>query len=113
VSDTHNHWQFAGDGTAAHPTLYDRDVFTFLPFQVNAHRFVIPYYVMTRDVLAPFKPEQFTVRIAGVHSAHAALTAYDPIKNVAVPVQVVQRDGAGLTVTLTAADYPYLLTIQE
>jgi len=113
VSDTHNHWQFAGDGTAAHPTLYDRDVFTFLPFQVNAHRFVIPYYVMTRDVLAPFKPEQFTVRIAGVHSAHAALTAYDPIKNVAVPVQVVQRDGAGLTVTLTAADYPYLLTVQE
>ena len=26
VTDNHDHAQFAGDGTAAHPTLYDRDV---------------------------------------------------------------------------------------
>jgi hypothetical protein len=43
ITDTHNHYQFAGAGTAAHPNLYDRDVFAFLPFQVNAKRFVIPY----------------------------------------------------------------------
>ena len=113
VSDTHDHFQFAGDQTAAHPTLYDRDLFTFLPYQVNARRFVIPYYVMTRDVLAPFAPEQFTVRLAGVHGATASVTAYDPINNRAVPLTVARRDSTGLTLTLTAADYPYLLTIQE
>ncbi len=50
LSDLHNHAQFGGDGTAWHPSLYNRELFTFLPYQVNAKRFVIPYYVMTRDI---------------------------------------------------------------
>jgi len=29
ISDTHDHEQFAGDGTPAHPPLYDRDVIGF------------------------------------------------------------------------------------
>ncbi|MDQ2799599.1 MAG: hypothetical protein M3Y13_08160, partial [Armatimonadota bacterium] len=56
IADTHDHFQFAGDGTPAHPPLYDRDVFAFLPFQVNARTFVIPYYVMTRDVAHVYHP---------------------------------------------------------
>lgn len=113
VTDTHGHYVFRGDGTAAHPTLYDRDVFAFLPFEVNPHRFVIPYYVMTRDVMAPFSPERFTVNIKGVRGTNANVTAYDPMHDSAVPVTVVQRENTGLSVILTAADYPYLLTVQE
>jgi hypothetical protein len=113
VTDTHDHWVFKGDGTAAHPTLYDRDVFTFLPFEVNPHRFVIPYYVMTRDILASFHPERFTVRFAGIRGTGADVSAYDPINNVSVPLAVTYRDSSSLSVDLTAADYPYLLTIQE
>ena len=50
ISDTHGHRQFEGDGTPAHPPLYDRDVLGFFPYQLDAHRFVIPIYVMTRDL---------------------------------------------------------------
>lgn len=113
VSDTHDHYQFRGDGTAAHPNLYNRDVFAFLPFQVNAKRFVVPYYVMTRDVTKDLAPEQFTVQINGVRGSGASVTAYDPIKNRTVPVVVNSRGANSLSIKLTATDYPYLLTVQE
>ncbi len=113
ISDTHNHYQFAGDGSAAHPNLYNRDVFAFLPFQVNARRFVIPYYVMTRDVMKDLTPEQFTVQIKGVKGIGASVSAYDPLKNKTVPVIVNQKGSDNLSLTLTATDYPYLLTVQE
>jgi hypothetical protein len=113
ISDTHNHAQFAGDGTAAHPPLYDREVLAILPFQVNAARFVIPYYVVTRDVLATLAPEEFTVTIDGLRGTGAAVTAYDPLRDAAVPVTVVAASASSLTVRVTAADSPYLLTVQE
>lgn len=113
ISDTHNHYQFAGDGTTAHPNLYDRDVFAFLPFQVNARRFIIPYYVMTRDVMKDMQPEQFRVQIKGVKGNNLSVTAYDPLNDRTVPVEVNERRSDALSLKLTATDYPYLLTIQE
>jgi hypothetical protein len=113
VSDSHNHLQFSGDGTAAHPPLYDREVLAILPFQVNAGRFVIPYYVMTRDVLQSLAPAAFTVRIDGLHGAGATVSAYDPIHDTTVPVEVITTSPDSLTVRLTATDYPYLLVVQE
>ena len=50
VGDYEASRQFAGDGTTAHPSLFDRDVVGFFPYQVNEGRFVIPTYVMTRNV---------------------------------------------------------------
>jgi len=113
ISDTHDHYQFAGDGTTAHPNLYNRDVFAFLPFQVNARRFIIPYYVMTRDITKDLPPEQFTVQIKGLKGDGASVTAYDPINNKEVPVVVKGKAQDSLSVNLTATDYPYLLTVQE
>lgn len=113
ISDTHDHYQFVGDGTAAHPNLYDRDVFAFLLYQANARRFIIPYYVMTRDITKDLVPEKFTIQIKGVKGEGASLTAYDPIKNKDVPVAVNSKGVDTLSVTLTATDYPYLLTIEE
>ena len=113
ISDTHNHYQFAGDGSAAHPNLYDRDVFAFLPYQVNAKRFVIPYYVMTRDVMKDLAMEQFTVQIAGVNGRGASITAYDPILNKDIPVVVNSQESNNLSLKLNTTDYPRLLIIQE
>jgi hypothetical protein len=125
IGDSHNHMQFRGDGTAAHPNLYDRDVFAFLPYQVNVHRFLIPYYVVTRDVLHVYDPhaaddrryemppEQFTLQVAGLHAQGAAINAYDPINDRMVPVQVLAASPREVTLRVTAADYPYLLTVQE
>jgi hypothetical protein len=81
ISDKHDHYQFVGDGTAAHPNLYNRDVFAFLPYQVNSKRFVIPYYVMTRDVTKDLPPEQFTVQIKGIKGDGASVIAYDPMND--------------------------------
>jgi hypothetical protein len=113
VSDTHNHSQFPGDGSAEHPPLYNREVLAILPFQVNAARFVVPYYVMTRDVRQPFAPEQFTVRLQGFRGTGAEVTVYDPIRDVDVPVDILAADADSLTLRLTAADYPFLLAIEE
>ncbi|MHB1456888.1 MAG: hypothetical protein ACYC0V_08250 [Armatimonadota bacterium] len=113
ISDTHDHSQFQGDGTPAHPNLYDRDVFAFLPFQVNSKRFVIPYYVMTRDIRKDLAPEEFTVQVSGINGKKAAVSAYDPINNRQVLVKVVIRSVDKLKLTLMAADYPYLLIVQE
>jgi hypothetical protein len=113
ITDTHNHYQFAGDGTAAHPNLYNRDVFAFLPFQVNAKRFIIPYYVMTRDVAKDLPPEQFTVLLKGINGVGASITAYDPINNKDVSVVIKNKSQDSIELVLTATDYPYLLILEE
>jgi hypothetical protein len=41
-------------------------MFAFLPFQVNARRFVIPFYVITRDINRDLPGELFTVTIKGL-----------------------------------------------
>ncbi|MGH2872917.1 MAG: hypothetical protein ACRDL5_10720, partial [Solirubrobacteraceae bacterium] len=50
IGDQGNWAQFAGNDTAAYPPLYNRDVVAFLPFQTNSNLFVIPVYLMTRDI---------------------------------------------------------------
>ncbi len=113
IDDTHNHWQFVGDGTAAHPNLYNRDVFAFLPYQVNSQRFVIPYYVMTRDVTKNLPPENFTIQISKLNTQGATVSAYDPMNNRTLPITINRRGSDFLNLTLLATDYPYLLIIQE
>ena len=113
IRDTHNHLQFVGDGTAAHPNLYNRDVFAFLPYQVNSHRFVIPYYVMTRDVTKNLPPEQFTIQISKLKAEGATVSVYDPMHDRTVPISIDRRGQHFLNLTLSATDYPYLLIIQE
>ncbi len=113
VSDTHNHVQFQGDGTPAHPSLYNRDVLAILPYQANANRFVLAVYVMTRDVMVDLQPEEYAVMLAGVNGKTAAVEAYDPITDRGVPVRVSERAADRMTLTFRATDYPYLLTIKD
>jgi hypothetical protein len=113
IGDRHNHYQFQGDGTAAHPNLFNRDVLTILPFQVNANKFVIPYYVMTRDIKTSLPPESYQVQISGMKGEGAEVEVYDPMNDRTVPVQVDRQTTNSLSLTLSATDYPYLLIIQE
>jgi len=113
ITDIHDHYQFAGDGTTAHPNLFDRDVFTFLPFQVNNKRFIIPYYVMTRDIRNNLVPEKFTIQVSGIDGKKCEVSAYDPVTDREVPVRIDSRAAHALKLTLLTTDYPYLLTVQE
>jgi hypothetical protein len=113
IADTHNHSQFLGDGSRQRPDLHDRDVFVFLPFQVNRNRFVIPYYVMTRDITNDLPPEEFTVKITGIDGRRAIVASYDPIADRDVPLNVESATADSLILRLLAADYPFLLIVQE
>ena len=72
VSDDHDRRQFAGDGSAAHPPLYDRDVVGFFPYQIDEDSYLIPAYVMTRSLAKPYRPARFrlTVKIPGMSGDH-------------------------------------------
>jgi len=118
---------FAGDGRPEHPSVHNRDIFAFLPFQVDDRTFAIPYYVMTRDVMQAWRPElpaqdlarydmppeQFILDISNVRGAGAKVSAYDPLHDTPVPVEVLGGTGSTLRVRVTAADYPYVLRIAE
>lgn len=118
---------FAGDGSAAHPNKWNRDQFAFLPFQLSANQYEIPYYVMTTDVthiwdpsadpLDPARynmPEQdFDVTIGNICGDGATVSAYDPLTGSVVPVTVVSSTPTTLTVRLKAVDYPRFLQVTE
>lgn len=113
VTDQHGATVFDGDGTPQHPSLYHRDVLAFLPYQVNAHRFVVAYYVMTRDVLDDLPAEEFDVSLTGIRGEAVRLRAYDPIADATVPASVIASGADRLTLRLSAVDSPRLLIIGE
>ncbi|MGZ4397491.1 MAG: hypothetical protein ACXVZ1_03635 [Gaiellaceae bacterium] len=124
VSDRHDHVQFLGDGTGAHPALANRDVVTFFPFQVSNRRLVVATYVMTRNLLTRYRPrlpqsnpleydlpeEHFRLTIEGVARLGRAIGASDPLTGKTVPVKVVSRSGNRVTLDIPLTDSPRLLT---
>ena len=113
ISDAHGHFQFAGDGTAAHPNLYNRELLAILPFQANPSRFVIAFYVQTRDMRSNLPPENYTVVLRGLNATNANITAYDPMSDAALPVTATLLNRSRASLDLSAADYARLLIIEE
>ena len=111
VSDDHDRRQFAGDGSAAHPPLYDRDVVGFFPYQIDEDSYLIPAYVMTRSLAKPYRPARFRlmVKIPGMSGVTARAT--DPLLDASVPVKVVSQDGDRLVLELELTDSPRLVTL--
>ena len=104
ITQTGNHAQFTGDSTPAHPNLYDREVLAVLPFQSSPTRFVIPIYVMTRDLTHPLRtnrphhrlhrfdlpPETFHITLTNLPptTTPPTITAYDPLRNKTTPTHL-------------------------
>ncbi len=128
IAQDGDHAQFAGDGSAAHPPLYDRDVLAVLPFQSSPTRFEIPFYVMTRDLLTLYEPsapasdihrfdlpgETFQITLGNLPETAAAPTvsAYDPLLNESTPARLVSRSGSQATFEFVATDYPRVLSLE-
>jgi hypothetical protein len=127
ITQLGDHAQFAGDGTAEHPPLYDREVLAVFPFQVAPRQFVVPVYVMTRDLLTLYRPhapasdatrfdlpgERFQITLSGLpHSAATpVVSAYDPLSNNSTAARVIAHGANSVAVEMTATDYPRLLSI--
>ena len=118
---------FQGDGTTAHPSRWNRDYFAFLPFQLSAKRFAVPYYVVSLNAAQAWRPElvpldparydlpdqEYDVTVGNCAGKGAKVSAWDPLKGVAVPVKVLAAMAGTLTVRLQATDYPRVLLIDE
>ncbi len=76
ITDTHGANQWAGSGS--HPPLYDREVFAVLPIQRSTNSFVVPFYVVTRDMRQDYEPKNFTIRLDGVEGKNATVKVLDP-----------------------------------
>lgn len=128
IAQEGNHAQFTGDGTAAHPDLYDRDMLAVLPFQSSPTRFVIPVYVMTLDLLTLYEPNQpasdvnrfdlpneaFRITLGNLPetSNPPSVSAYDPLRDESTPAQLLSRKGNTAEFEVAATDYPRLLSIE-
>jgi hypothetical protein len=128
IAQEGNHAQFQGDGTSAHPSLYDRDMLAVLPFQTSPTRFVIPVYVMTEDLLMLYEPgqpssdvqrfdlpaESFTVTLGDLPAGGAApkVSSYDPLRHEYTPARLLSRSGETAQFEVAATDYPRLLTLE-
>jgi hypothetical protein len=125
ISDHHDRRQFNGDGTAAHPPLYDRDVLAFLPFQLRPDEYVAAVYVMTRSLAKLYRPgpprpddsrfdlpaAPFRLAIGGLDARRVSASATDPLTGAEVPVRVVRRGRGELTVQMPLTDSPRLLRL--
>lgn len=126
IAQAGNAAQFTGNGTAPLPSLYNRDVLAFFPFQVTAHRFVSAVYVMTRDLThhyashpAPgstpydLPAEQFRLTIGNVMGRHARVSLTDPLTGIHVRAHIVARTKTSIVVQLPVTDSPRMLTIDD
>ncbi len=127
IAQQGDHAQFAGNGTAADPPLYDREVLAVFPFQSSPTRFVIPVYVMTRNLTTLYRPqlpprdvtrydlpdETFRITLGNLPSTSRApaVSAYDPLRNRSTPARLVSRAGGEAVFELAVSDYPRLLTV--
>jgi hypothetical protein len=128
ITQNGNHAQFTGDGTTAHPNLYDREVLAVLPFQSTPTRYVIPIYVMTRDLLTLYQPEAptsdihrfdlpnetFRITLGNLPQTTTppTITAYDPLRNETTPAKLITQTSHTATIEIATTDYPRILTIQ-
>ncbi len=127
ISDRHDHRQFDGDGTAAHPPLYDRDVVGFFPFQVKRGEYVASVYVMTRNLAKLYRPRapetdrtrydlppaRFKLEIGGLRTSRVRASAVDPLTGAAVAVKVRPRGRGRITVELPITDSPRMLRLVD
>jgi hypothetical protein len=122
-----NHAQFRGDGTAAHPDLYDREVLAVFPYQTSPTHYVIPIYVMTRNLLTLYRPaapasdvtrydlpnETFRITLGNLPETKAppVVVAYDPLRDQTTRAKLLTRQNNKATFELAVTDYPRLLNI--
>ncbi len=122
IAQEGNHAQFEGDGSAAHPDLYDRELLAVFPFQSSPTRFVIPVYVMTPNLTTvrsdsanrfDLPDESFRITLGNLPTTAdpPTVAAYDPMRDLQTAARFVSREGDRAVFEIAATNYPRLLTV--
>lgn len=126
IADRHDHEQWAGDGTVAHPALKNRDVLAVLPFQTTADSFAVPVYVMTQDLRRTYDAsasasdaarrtlpdETYRISLSGLRRDVTA-SLYDPLTEQELPTTVIPTGPGRVDVELPVTDYPRVLRLTD
>ncbi|CAI6036401.1 hypothetical protein [Cohnella sp. JJ-181] len=116
-----------GNGTADHPDTYHADDFAVLPYQLDANKFAIGFYVVTRDLtrewqsgksaLDPSKyampAQKYKISLSNIDGEGAAVYAYDPMTDQRIPARIVEGTSRTMTVEVESVDYPRFLIVEE
>ena len=95
-------------------TLYFRDLFALLPFQVNERKFVFAYYVVSPTYSAEdLKDVVYRVKIHPVDGNSCKVSCYDPLTDSSVKIRIRDRSTKSLTIDLSTVDTPRLLVLEE
>ena len=126
ASDNNTDVQFPGNGTAAYPPLYNRNVLAFFPFQVSPYHFVSGVYVMTRNLSQKYTstpaagqtpydlpPENYQLTIGDVDGVHAMVSLTDPLTGTSQSATIISRTATSIVVQLQATDSPRMLSIDD
>ena len=114
----------AGDGTAEHPDRFHRHDFAALPFQLDAKRYAVAFYVVTRNLGHSWRPQldrldaarydmpeqTFAVTLGNLPGKVSAAAVYDPMSNEKVQPDTAATEHA-IKTNLEAVDYPRFLLI--
>jgi hypothetical protein len=93
---------------------------------VSDRRFVIPVYVMTRDVAKVYPggrrsrssrldmaPEPFDLTIGGLRTCRLRISVLDPLNDARPSARIGSCRPGGLVVRMPVTDSPRLLTLEE
>jgi len=96
------------------PTLWFRDLFTVLPFQVTERKFVFALYEMTPNYnVEDLKDVPYRLTLRPLAGERCQVSYYDPLADNTLPATVAERKADSLTIELPIIDTPRLLTIEE
>ena len=96
------------------PTLWFRDLFTVLPFQVTEKKFVIALYEMTPNYnVEDLKDVPYRLTLRPLAGERCQVSYYDPLSDKTLAATVTERKADSLTIELPIIDTPRLLTIEE
>jgi hypothetical protein len=92
--------------------LLEEQAAAFLPFEVNATRFLLAY-VTTQDFPNTLAPQRYRVTIGGVDGRHATVKYFSPDTDTTLPARVIATTEGTITLQLTITEVPRLIEIEE
>jgi len=95
------------------PSLYYREMFTFLPFQITDNKFICGVYVMSYDITKQIPPMNFRLKIKNVYGENSNISYYDPLIDKEIPLKLIEKGKNYLNIEIEAVDYPRLIIIEE